>query len=89
MNKWTWLYLAVAGAVFGYWQNNIAAGIFMFLFLLLLTKLFYLLISVTGRIEKLLHERLEDPTGGCTGYKDCPCWWHTEQRALAEQKKSG
>jgi hypothetical protein len=35
MNKWTWLYLAVAGAVFGYWQNNIAAGIFMFLFLLL------------------------------------------------------
>jgi hypothetical protein len=80
MNQWTWLFLAVTAAVFGFWQNSIVAGIFVFLFLLLLTRLLYVLIDnvirvehVTARVEKLLHERLEDPTGGCTGYKDCPC----------------
>jgi hypothetical protein len=86
MHNWTWAYLAVTGAVFGYWQNNVAAGIFMFLVLLLLTRLLYMIAGVNTRIETLLHQRLEDPTGGCTGYKDCPCWWHAEQRAIAEKK---
>src|ERR1700730_12743024 len=45
MNRWTWLYLAVASAVFGYWQNNIAAGIFVFLFLVLLTRLLYMVVN--------------------------------------------
>jgi hypothetical protein len=67
MNNWTWAYLAATGAVFGYWQNNVAAGIFMFLFLLLVTRLLYMIAGVNTRIETLPHQRLEDPTGGCTG----------------------
>ena len=86
MNKWTWVYLVTTGAVFGYWQKNMAAGIFMFLSLLLVTRLLYIVVNGIGRINTLLHERLEDPKGGCTGYKDCPCWWHTEQRKLVEKK---
>jgi hypothetical protein len=86
MNNWTWGYLVATGAVFGYWQRNIAAGIFMFMVLLLLTRLLYMVVNGIGRVNTVLHERLEDPTGGCTGYKDCNCWWHTEQRALATKK---
>jgi hypothetical protein len=70
MKNWTWAYLAATSAVFGYWQNNVAAGIFMLLFLLLLTRLLHVISGVNTRIETLLHQRLEDPTGGCTGYKD-------------------
>ena len=83
---WTWLEVAITSAAFGYWQNNVAAGIFMFLFLLLLTRLLNTIAGVNTRIETLLHQRLEDPTGGCTGHRDCPCWWHTEQRTSAKRK---
>jgi len=86
MNNWTWAYLAWTGAVFGYWQNSVAAGIFMFLSLLLLTRLLYIIVGASVRIETLLYQRLEDPTGGCTGYANCPCPWHAGQRALAEKK---
>lgn len=65
MNNWTWAYIAATSAVFGYSQNNAAAGIFMFLFLLLLTRLLYVIAGVNTRIETLLNQRLEDPTGGC------------------------
>jgi hypothetical protein len=93
MDRWNWSYVIVTAAVFGFWQNNIVAGVFMLLLLVGLVTLFHGTIDgligvgrCIQRIEKLLQERLEDPTGGCTGYKDCPCWWHTEQRALAERK---
>ncbi len=56
------------------------------MFLLLLMRMLYMIVGVNIRIETFLHQRLEDPTGGCTGYKDCPCWWHAEQRASAEKK---
>ena len=42
MNSWTWAYLAVTAAAFGYWQNSIAAGFVVFLFLVLLTRLLYI-----------------------------------------------
>lgn len=86
MNNWTWAYLVVSAAVFGYWQHNVAAGIFMFLVLLLVTRMLYVIVNNIGYINNLLHERLSDPTGECTGYKDCTCWWHTGQRALAQKK---
>jgi uncharacterized membrane protein len=86
MNGWTWAYLAVTGAVFGFWQKSIAAGIFMFLFVLLLTQLLYIVTRAIDRVQDLLYVRLEDRTGGCTGFSDCTCWWHTEQRAIAEKK---
>ena len=29
MTHWTWAYSAATGAVFGYWQNNVAAGVLL------------------------------------------------------------
>jgi hypothetical protein len=58
----------------------------MFLFLVLLVRMLYLIANKIVRVGILLHEGFADPTGECTGYKDCPCWWHTEQRSLAETK---
>ena len=40
------LYMAGIAAIFGFWQNNVLAGIFMFALLLFVEKLFRVLIAV-------------------------------------------
>jgi hypothetical protein len=62
--KPTWVLLAVMAAVFGYWWNSVAAGIFMLMLLGLLMTIFNLvldaLIGVLGkltRIEDLLERK--------------------------------
>jgi len=41
--------MAVISSLFGYWQNSIVAGIFMFTFLFFLEKLFRVLVDVIAR----------------------------------------
>jgi hypothetical protein len=45
IHKLTWLYLAGMAAIFGYWWNSVAAGIFLLLFLILQTTFFNALID--------------------------------------------
>jgi hypothetical protein len=63
VNKWTVVLLVLPSAVFGYWQNNKVAGLFLFLFGLLIMDSGGRRELLLTRIEKLLLERLEDPTG--------------------------
>jgi len=97
ISVWNWVYFAGTSVVFGYWKNSFAAGIFLFLVLAFFRVAVEWIVQSIVRgvtrietrmetVQSLLEQRLEDPTGGCTGYRDCLCWWHTEQRRLAAKQ---
>lgn len=53
-------YMAVVAGLFGFWQRNIVAGIFMMAFLLFLEKLFVFLSHSLANVADALREEPEE-----------------------------
>jgi hypothetical protein len=49
-------YMAVTAGLFGYWQRNVVAGLFMMAFLLFLEKLFRYLATVIATVASVAEE---------------------------------
>jgi hypothetical protein len=53
-NNWTWGYLLVTSAIFGFWLKSVEAGTFMFLFAVFFARMLYMTAEGNSRREILL-----------------------------------